>query len=303
MKKLVVIIILCIQLAESLLSQELNANVRVSAPNLGVSDKSIVKQMEQNVKDFLNNTKWTQDAFEPNERIKCTFQITISADRGNNDLLIDLSLQASRPVFNSSYETQMMNINDKQIPIHFDPYKNLENSKETYYENLSSVLTFYAYLILAIDYESFSLEGGEPFIQVLNNMLNGLPSQVKTTDASWSATKDNTYNRYFILENLMNPRMKAFRRAFYEYHRLGLDLISKDPADSRNTLSNAIGDIGRTNQSYPQTYLIRLFAFSKSQEIIEIFKQGTLQERQKVHQAMIQMDPANTSAYSVLLKT
>ncbi len=284
-------------------AQELNANVRVSAPNLGLSDKSIVKQLEQNVKDFLNSQKWTDDVFEVNERIKCSFQITISADRGDNNLLIDLTVQSSRPVYNASYETSLLILNDKQIPIRFDPYKNLENSKETYYDNLSSVLTFYAYLIIAMDYESFSLEGGEPYIQLLNNMINSLPSNVKASDESWSATKDNKNNRYFLIENLLNPRMKLFRRAFYEYHRQALDQISKDPANSRSLLMNAIEDINRSNSSYPETYLIRLFTFSKNQEIIEIFKQGTPQEKQKVRQAMILMDPANTSSYDILIKS
>jgi hypothetical protein len=303
MKKKIVILSVLLFSFNHIWSQELNANVRVSSPNLALSDKSIVKQLEQNVKDFLNSQKWTQDVFEPNERIKCNFQITISADRGDNNLLIDLSLQAVRPVFNSSYESPMLNINDKQIPIHFDPYKNLENSKETFYDNLSAVLTYYAYLILALDYDSFSLEGGEPYLQILNNMLNSLPTNIKSSDDAWSATKDKKYNRYFLLENLTNPRMKAFRRAFYEYHRLALDVMSKDPAAARSTLSNVIEDVGRANSSYPQSYLIKLFSFSKSQEIIEIFKQGNTQEKQKVHQAMTQMDPANTSAYNVLTKS
>jgi hypothetical protein len=214
-----ILLFFCFLIPAWIFSQELNANVRVSAPNLGLSDKSIVKQLEQNVKDFLNSQKWTDDVFEPNERIKCSFQITISADRGDNNLLIDITVQSSRPVYNSSYETTLLLLNDKQIPIRFDPYKNLENSRETYYDNLSSVLTFYAYLILAMDYESFSLEGGEPYFQLLNNMLNSLPSNVKASDEAWSSTKDNKYNRYFLVENFLNPRMKLFRRAYYEYHR------------------------------------------------------------------------------------
>ncbi len=300
MKNYLFILLACILNSGLIWSQELNANVRVSAPNLGLSDKSVVKQLEQSVKDFLNNQKWTQDVFEPNERIKCNFQITISADRGDNNLLIDLSVQAVRPVFNSSYETTLLNINDKQIPIHFDPYKNLENSKETYYENLSSVLTFYAYYILALDYESFSLEGGTPYLQILDNMMNSLPANVKTGDDAWSAAKDKRNNRYFLVENLLNPRMKIFRRAYYEYHRLALDLISKDPANARATLSNVIEDIARSNTSYPETYLIKIFTLAKRDEIIEIFKQGNSQEKQKVYQTMIQLDPANTSIYNAL---
>ncbi|MBK8956023.1 MAG: DUF4835 family protein [Saprospiraceae bacterium] len=289
--------------ANSAFSQELNATVRVIAPNLGLSDKSIVAQMERNVKDFLNNQKWTQDVFEANERIKCNFQLVISADRGDNNLLVDISVQASRPTHNTNYETPLLNIIDKGVPVVFDPFKNLENSKETYYDNLSSVLTFYAYLILALDYDSFSLEGGEPYFQLLNNMMNSLPSNVRGFDDAWSPSKDKRNNRYFIVENLTNPRMKLFRRAFYEYHRQALDQFSKDPVSARATLTNVIKDFGRANGNYPDTYFMKIFSFTKQQEIIEIFKQGTTQEKQQVREVMTQLDPANTSQYNNFLKS
>ncbi len=284
-------------------AQELDATVRVIAPNLGLSDKSIVTQLEKNIKDFLNSQKWTQDVFEPNERIKCNFQVAISADRGENNLSIDLSIQATRPVFNSTYETPLLNIHDKGIPIQFDPYKNLENSKETYYDNLSSVLTFYAYLILALDYDSFSLEGGESYLQLLNNMINSLPSNVRSGDDAWSPAKDKRNNRYFIIENLTNPRMKLFRRAYYEYHRLAMDNMSKDPAGSRSNLSGIMSDIGRANASYPDTYLMKIFGFTKQKEIIEIFKQGTVQEKQNIKDVMSKIDPANSNQYNSYFKS
>jgi len=284
-------------------AQELNAIVRVIAPNLGTSDKSIVGQLERNVKDFMNNQRWTGDVFEAQEKIKCNIQIVISADRGDNNLLIDLSIQASRPVFNSNYETPLLNIVDKAIPIVFDPFKNLENSKETYYDNLSSVLTFYAYLILALDYDSFSLEGGEPSLQILNNMMNSLPANVKSMDDAWSPAKDKRNNRYFIVENLTNPRMKLFRRAFYEYHRQALDQFSKDAVSARATLSGILKDIGRANSNYPDTYFMKIFSFTKQQEILEIFKQGTPQEKQVLKEVMTQIDPANSNLYINLSKS
>lgn len=303
MKAALYICFLAFMMSIQLQAQELNASVRVSAPNLGLSDKSIVNQIERNVKDFLNNQKWTQDQFEPNEKIKCSFQITISADRGDNNLLLDIAVQASRPVFNASYETPLLSIIDKQVPVLFDPYKNLENSKETFYDNLSAVLTYYAYLILALDYDSFSLEGGENYLQILNNMLNVLPSSIKSTDASWSPTKDKKNTRYFLVENLLNPRMKSFRRAYYEYHRQCLDQIGKDVLGSRASLASVVEDIGRCNLSYPDTYLIKMFSYMKNQELMEIFKQGTPVEKKKVYDAMIQMDPANSSSYETLLKS
>ncbi|MBV6473780.1 MAG: hypothetical protein JPMHGGIA_02075 [Saprospiraceae bacterium] len=283
--------------------QELDATVRVIAPNLGLSDKSIVSQLERNVKDFLNNQQWTQDVYEPEEKIKCNFQIVISADRGDNNLLVDLSVQSSRPVYHSNYDSPVLNISDKGIPVQFDPYKNLENSRETYYDNLSAVLTFYAYLIIALDYDSYSLEGGETYLQLLNTMLNGLPSNVRASDDAWSPASDKRNNRYFIIENLTNPRMKLFRRAFYEYHRQGLDLFAENAERARATLTSAIGDIGTSNANYPDTYFIKIFGFTKQQEIIEIYKQGTPEEKKQVREIMTRLDPANSSQYNNQLKS
>lgn len=303
MKIIPFLLLILLTLPLSSFAQELNASVRVSAPNLGTSDKSIVGQLERNIKDFLNNQRWTGDSYEAHEKIKCSFQVTISADKGDNNLLIDLSVQASRPVFNASYETPLISLIDKQIPIRFDPYQNLENSKENFYDNLSAVLTYYAYLILALDYDSFALEGGESQLQILNTMLNSLPANVKAADDAWSPTKDKRNNRYFIVENLLNPRMKAFRRAHYEYHRQALDQMSKDATNARATLATVIEDIARSDSAYPDSYLIRIFSFTKNKEIIEIFKQGTAAEKQKVYRAMSQMDPANISLYDVMIKS
>ncbi len=278
-------------------AQELNAQVRVSYPGLATSDRSVISRMEAAVKDFLNSTKWTNDVFETHERIKCNFQITLRQDNGDNNFIIDLSAMASRPVFNASYETPLLSIQEKEIPIHYDPFRNLENSKEIYIDNLSAVLTFYAYLIIFLDYESFGEESGEVHLVTLNNMLNNLPSAAKGADDNWSPTARRKNNRFYIIENLTNPRMKPFRKAFYKYHRFGLDQFYKDSNLARQEMTDALELIINADKSYPQTYLMQLFATAKSTEIMEIFKKGTAKEKQTAINLMRQIDPANISIY------
>lgn len=281
-------------------SQELNATVRVLAPSLQLSDKSVVDQMEKSIAEFLNNQKFTADNFGAKERIKCNFLITISKDLGNNNFSCELTIQSVRPVFNASYETTVLNLADKDFQIHFDPYKAIENSRETYYDNLSSVLTFYAYTILMMDYESFALEGGETSVTLLQTMLNNMSPGAKAIDKSWNGSSSKKISRYDIIENMTNSRMKPYRRAFYEYHRLGVDFLDKDLEQAKRTITSAIESIANVDQAYPNSYLVQLFASAKGKEIVEIFKKASPIEKTKVYNLMISIDPSNTSIYSPL---
>lgn len=145
---------------------------------------------------------------------------------------------------------------------------------------MSSVLTFYAYFIISLDYDSFSLEGGETYVNILQNMVNTIPSGARGFDQSWSSASGKKQS-VFLMENLINPRMKAFRRAFYEYHRLCLDQSTKDMNAARRDMVTAINAIAQTDRSYPNTYLMQIFINSKSGEIIEIFKKEPLRKKRK----------------------
>jgi len=293
-----VIFIICFALQIEVQAQELNAAVRVQAPNLGLSDKSVIGQMEKSITEFLNNQKFTSDNFGPKERIKCNFQITIRQDAGNNSFVGDLFVQAVRPVFNSNYETNLINLLDKEIPMRFDPFRPLENSKDNYFDNLSSVLTYYAYVIIMMDYESFELDGGEQTMNLIQNMINVMPASAKSIDKSWAGgtAKKTTRNDY--IENIQNSRAKPFRRAYYEYHRLGLDILEKDQEQARKIILSSLESVQNVDKSFPNSYLIQLFCTSKSLEIVEIFKKASPDEKNKVYQIMISIDPANAANYN-----
>ncbi len=280
--------------------QELDATVRVQAPNLGTSDKSAIALMEKSITEFLNTQKFTTDNFTAKERIKCNFQITIRQDGGNNNFVSDILVQGVRPVFNSSYETTLINLLNKEIPMRYDPFRPIENSKENYFDNLSSVLTYYAYAIIMMDYESFSLEGGETYCQLLQNMLNLMPATAKSIDKSWAGEKGKNNTRYDLIENILNPRMKPYRRGIYEYHRLGMDLLEKDVVQARRNILAALEAILTADKSYPNTYLIQVFCSTKASEIVEIFKKGTLDEKNKAFEIMISLDPSNASVYNAI---
>ncbi|HMS29488.1 MAG TPA: DUF4835 family protein [Saprospiraceae bacterium] len=300
MKQIVLTVLVCLVCSPLVRSQELLAKVRVNAPNLVISDKNIFVQMENNIREFLNSQKWTDDKFENNEKIKCSFQFNISGDLGNNLYTADIQVQSTRPVFNSTYETTLLKISDNAVQFTFDPYKPIENSKSTYYDNLSSVLTYYALLIVAMDYESFGIEGGDSYLNSLKNMINTMPSNGIAADKKWQNKIDLSYNRYKLIETLKDPRMKLFRRVYYEYHRLCLDGMEKDKDNARRIMTNAIEDLVKLNTEFPNTWALQIFVNAKSNELVEIYKQAPLQEKQRIYQALLLLDPSNNSAYNVL---
>jgi len=278
-------------------AQELDVAVKVIGNAANLTDRKTFEQMENMVKEFINNQRWTNDRFESIERIRANMQISIKQDKGNNELVCDITVQAYRPVFKSSYETMLIQFTEKDVPILFDPFRPMENNREVYTDNLSAVVSFYAFLLLALDYDSYSLEGGEPYLNIMQNMLVNIPSSAKSYDPSWTSSTSKKNSRYALFENLNNPRMKPFRRAYYEYHRLGLDQSSMDMNLVRRDLVSAIKAIAQTDQTYPNTFLMQSFINAKRPEIIEIFKQGTGIEKLDVHNAMITIDPSNATAY------
>lgn len=291
------ILSLCLLNSFVVQAQELDVAVKVIGNAANLTDRKTFEQMENMVKEFINNQRWTNDRFESIERIRANMQISIKQDKGNNELVCDITVQAYRPVFKSSYETMLIQFTEKDVPILFDPFRPMENNREVYTDNLSAVVSFYAFLLLALDYDSYSLEGGEPYLNIMQNMLVNIPSSAKSYDPSWTSSTSKKNSRYALFENLNNPRMKPFRRAYYEYHRLGLDQSSMDMNLVRRDLVSAIKAIAQTDQTYPNTFLMQSFINAKRPEIIEIFKQGTGIEKLDVHNAMITIDPSNATAY------
>lgn len=276
-------------------------NVIVVAPNtITGTDKEMFPKMEAAIEELANNTKWSTDPFEVNERINCKFQLNVRTDNGNNNFVCDLIVEASRPVFGSNIETTLFSISEKSIPIIYDPTRQLENNKDAYTDNLSSLITFYAYFILAMDYDSFSLDGGDNFIAILQNMLNSLPGQATSFDDSWSSSTNKKNSRFFLVDNLNHVRMKPYRRAMYEYHRLCMDMFSKSIEGPRADMVNAIEAIAATDQAFPNTFLLQAFIAAKRAEIIQIFKLGTPSEKTRVITAMGNIDPSNSSLYNTI---
>lgn len=280
-------------------AQELNATVRVNVQKLQTVDPQVFETLEQTLLEFLNSQKWTNDVFELEERINCNILLTIQEERSPTSFKADLAIQASRPVYGTTYETALFNHIDKDVTFTYEQFQPLQFSQNVFNDNLSTVLSFYAYIILGMDYDSFSPLGGEPYFQIAQQILNSVPQSAAAANPGWRSL-DGNRNRYWIIENILSPRVRPYRQAMYEYHRQALDIMAEDVNTGRGMMVNALSQISDVDQAYPNSMIVQMFVNAKSQEVVEIFKKGTRQEQDQVIQIMSKIDPTNSSRYRAI---
>lgn len=277
-------------------AQELEVSVKVNAPILQLADPKVFQTLESSIKDFLENQRWTEDDFEPEERIQVVINMTITDELSATSFRADLAIQSVRPVYKSNYETPMLSHVDRDVTFTYEQFQPLEYSQNNFNDNLSSVLAFYAFIIVGMDYESFSPFGGERFFLNAQDVINAVPTAVAERNPGWRSI-DGNRNRYWIVENLLSPRVRPLRQSMYDYHRQALDIMHDDVGSGRIIILACLEEINKVAQSYPNSMIVQMFSNAKSNEIMEIFKAGSPTEASKVVQIMTRLDAANAAKY------
>ena len=277
-------------------AQELNVSVKINIQKLQTVDPKVFATLETTINEFLNSQKWTNDIFEPEERINCNFLLTIQEELSPTSFKADLAIQSSRPVFGSDYETPILNHIDRDVTFAYEQYQPVIFSRNTYNDNLSAVLSFYVYVILGLDYDSYALYGGEEHLRAAQEILNNVPQSAAAANPGWQSLDANR-NRFWIIENLLSPRVRDYRQAMYDYHRQSLDIMENDTNTGRAILIDALEKVRKVNQSYPNSMVVQMFANAKSTELVEIFKRGTIQEKNRFIQIMTKVDAPNAGKY------
>jgi Fe-S-cluster formation regulator IscX/YfhJ len=267
--------------------QELNFKVTVNADQIQTTDRGIFKDMERAFANFLNTRKWTNDSYGSQEKINCTLFLNITKMPSIGNFAANAQITAARPVYNSNYETVLLNFADREWEFEYIESLPLEYNDNTYIANLTSMLAFYAYIVLGMDYDSFSELGGNTYIQkaliVVNNAQAGNRS-------GWAAL-GSTRNRYALIENLNNPQMVDLRKNTYKYHRLALDTFDKDPDKSREIILETLRNIKKVWNIYPNSILMISFFDTKATELVNIFSEGNLNVRREAYDLLIALDP------------
>ncbi len=295
MKRPFLLFIACM-IGSAAFTQDIDFQININTPKLQTTDPRVFETLANTIRDFVDNIDWSPDVFETEERIKCNVQLTIKEELAGSVFSADMAIQAVRPVYGSSYETILLSYVDKDVSFHYEEYQPLIYSKNAYKDNLSSILSFYINVIMGMDYDTFSPFGGESYFQIANEILNIVPPAATQLFPGWRSL-DGRRNRYWLIENILNPRFRVYRSAMYDYHRQGLDIMWEDQNTGRAVIVQSLEVISNVNRASPNSMLIQLFANAKSSEVIEIFKEGTSSEKTKVRTIMSKIDAPNASKY------
>lgn len=278
----------------NLISQELNATVSVNFQQVTNGNPQLFKNLETQVKEFLNATKWTTKEYLPTEKIECNFFINVTSYASNN-FEATLQIQSSRPVFNSTLISPIVNINDKNFTFRFIEFENLIYDQNTFNSNLVSVLAFYTNLIIGLDQDSFSELGGTEHLQIASTIVN-----VAQTSGykGWSQSEGNNNNRNFLISDLLSSTFNPFRQALYQYHRLGLDVMADDVKKGKEGIITAIKTLSEIQRSRPNALLTRTFFDAKADEIVAIFSGGPRVETVELVETLNRISPLNSQKWS-----
>jgi len=280
-------------------AQELNAIVTINVgPKVQTTDRNVFRDMKTAIQQFLNSKKWTNDAFQTHEKINCSILININEMPSIGVFSASVQVQSARPVYNSNYTSLLLNFADRDWEFEYIESQPLEYNDNTYMTNLTSMLAFYAYLIIGMDYDSFSEMGGTPHFQKALNVVNNAQSSNRP---GWQALSGNR-NRYWIIENLLNSQMADVRRTQYSYHRLGLDTFEKTPDQSREIILKGLKDIKKARDINPNAILVISFFDAKSKELANVFSDGMITIRREAYDLIVSMDPSNRSSYEKIIK-
>ena len=256
-------------LSEQIYSQELNAQVIVNSDLVNQTNQQIFKTLERSLNEFINTQVWTNQEFLTQEKITCSFVFNLSA-YSNDQFEATLQVQSQRPVFNTNYDSPVLNFLDKDIVFSYQEFQPLFFNTSSFESNLVSLISFYAYVILGLDADSFAPNGGNPYFETARQIVNLAQN---TSLKGWKPS-DGIRNRFWLIDGLRSNAFREYRQVLYAYHRNGLDQMTTDPVAGKQALMESIQQLEPLYQRRPDTFLIQIFFDAKVEEIVNIFTEG-----------------------------
>ena len=298
MKSFFAYLLLCISLLAFHYSsaQELNCQVNITTQLQGADNLRIFgTSMQKQVYDFMNNYRFTNDKFETNERIDCELGINVTTDLGSGTYQGTITILARRPIFKAGINSTTFDFQDKLFTFTYVEGQPFDFNLQGFSTNLTSVLGYYAYVILATDYDSFSLLGGTDLWKKAQIIVNNAQT---ATETGWQSSDNDFRNRYVYIDNILSPMFQPLRESMFTYHRKGMDQMYDKVEDARAAILQAITNINEVHKNRPGSYNVQTFFEAKNQEIVNIFQGATNEEKTQVLQILGVIDAANTTIYS-----
>ena len=278
-------------------AQELNCNLRINSDQIQGSNKSIFTTLEKSVTEFINNRRWSDLTYAEAERIECNINIIVS--KVEEDMFTaEIQIQSRRPVYNSGYNTTLFNFRDNSFVFTYKEFEVLEFNENTITSNLTAVLAYYAYIILGYDMDSYARLGGTSYFQTAERIVNAAQSMDLP---GWRAF-ESSRNRYALVNNLTDEAFKKFRNYFYEYHRLGLDEMTANVVNARARILSGLPVLRETNRSRPSAIAVTSFLDAKTDEVINIFRKASDQEKRNAIEVLTDINPTQSEKFESIMK-
>jgi hypothetical protein len=291
------LIILLIFTPLILVGQELNCNIQISAQRIQGSNRQVFESMQKDLYEFMNNTVWTNHVFSYAERIDCNILINLTDQLSADEFKGTIQIQLSRPVFNTTYKSTMLNFIDNSFQFRYVEFQPLEFDPTTYRSSLVSVLAYYSYMILGFDYDSFSPLGGTEFYQMAEKIVTSAQNAPEPGWKPYDGSRNR--NRYWLVKNALDKEYEGVRQFLYDYDINGLDKMESTIAEARTSMVESlklIQDVYRKKPD-PFMYLVQVVMDAKSDEFINIFSGAFPEEKSRVVQILTEIDPANKAKY------
>lgn len=299
LRRIVFIILLSVAFIFRSEAQELNCFVSINTQQIQSSDKHIYETMQAAIYEFMNSKKWTNYIYSTEEKIECTILITIS-ERSSDVFKSTIQVQSRRPIYKSSYNSTMLNLIDKDFQFNYTEYQTLNFNENSYTSNLTSVLAYYAYIIIGFDFDSYQLKGGTSFFEKAQTIATNAQN---APELGWKAFESTSQkNRYWLVENLLNNVYSSIRECNYSYHRKGLDMMVDNAASAKTSITTSFDLLKKANEEKPGSYLMQLFFMAKVDEIVNIYSNASATDKAKVALICKTIDPSNSTKYNQLTK-
>ena len=297
-----VIVILLVLLPAYLAGQELRCNVQVVSQQVQGTNKQVFQTLQNAIYEFMNNRVWTDHVYTMEERIECNMMFNITEQISADEFKGTLSIQARRPVFNTNYSTTTLNFIDNDIHFRYVEFSPLEFDLNSHLSNLTSILAFYAYYVLGLDYDTFSLMGGSNYFNSAERIV--LNAQ-NVPESGWKPLDNLAHkSRYWLAKDMLDSEYEPVREFNYRYHRLGLDTMDEKVAEGRAEITNSLELLQQVhrNRPDPYMYMLSLVFGAKVDEIVSVYSESYPEERTRAHQILVEIDKPNTNKYKAILE-
>ena len=299
MKQFIYIAIILLNALTVVNAQELNCSVEVNATQVqSGTNVTVYDNLQKAIYQFMNNRKWTNDIFQNDERIECSILINITKQESQNQFAATLQIQSRRPVYNTSYYSPVISFKDDNFSFTYNEFERLEFNMNTFTSNLTSVLAFYAYLVIGYDYDTFSEKGGIEYFEKAQTIVNNAQS---SSFPGWKSTESDD-NRYWIVSILLNGAYDDYHTALYKYHRLGMDIMQQDIEKGRKEILESLKLLEKVHQRKYNNVILRIFFNAKVNELVEIFKKAPADEKKEAYQILTKINATNSNQYNKILK-